>query len=75
MLVEEDAKAIHKIGEKKSGIDEKIFIQMFSERSRAHLVALDSAYNSIYGKELKRVNFFCVLLLSYLPFNMLDMGT
>lgn len=49
-----DAKTLYKAGEKKLGTDEKKFIQIFSERSRAHLAAVSSAYESTYGS-LKKV--------------------
>ncbi|XP_048230611.1 annexin D5 isoform X2 [Ricinus communis] len=54
VLVENDAKTMHKLGEKKFGMDDKILIQIFSERSRSHLVALASTYQKLYGKELRR---------------------
>lgn len=54
VLVENDVKSIHKFGDRKAGMDEKILIQVFSERSRAHLVALDATYHKVYGKELRR---------------------
>ncbi|GMQ11633.1 hypothetical protein CsSME_00054187 [Camellia sinensis var. sinensis] len=54
-LVERDAKALFKAGEKKLGTDEKTFIRIFSERSRAHLVAIDSSYRNMYGNSLKKV--------------------
>ncbi|MFS8005547.1 putative annexin [Helianthus anomalus] len=36
-MAAKDAKALYKAGEKKLGTDEKVFVQIFSERSRAHL--------------------------------------
>ncbi|KAL3502122.1 hypothetical protein ACH5RR_036571 [Cinchona calisaya] len=53
-MVEHDAKALYKAGEKKLGTDEKTFIRIFSERSRAHLAAVDSAYHNMYGNSLKK---------------------
>ncbi|XP_043695977.1 annexin D5 [Telopea speciosissima] len=53
-FTEKDAKALYKAGEKKFGTDEKTFIQIFSERSRAQLAAINSAYHSMYGKSLKK---------------------
>ncbi|GFZ21302.1 Calcineurin-like metallo-phosphoesterase superfamily protein [Actinidia rufa] len=41
MMVETDAKALSKAGEKSLGTDEKTFIRIFSERSRAHLAAVN----------------------------------
>ncbi|GKV05263.1 hypothetical protein SLEP1_g17295 [Rubroshorea leprosula] len=49
-----DAKALYKAGEKKLGTDEKTFIQIFSERSRAQLVAISSAYHEVYDRTLKK---------------------
>ncbi|KAF8376770.1 hypothetical protein HHK36_031562 [Tetracentron sinense] len=54
MMVEKDAKALYKAGEKKLGTDEKTFINIFSERSRAHLSAVTSVYHSMYGNSLKK---------------------
>lgn len=58
MIVENDAKALYKAGEKRLGTDEKTFIHIFSERSRAHLAAVSSAYHSFYDKKLEKVEFF-----------------
>ncbi|KAL3340449.1 hypothetical protein AABB24_028872 [Solanum stoloniferum] len=52
--VDHDAKALYKAGEKKLGTDEKTFIRIFSERSRAHLAAVSSAYHSMYSRKLKK---------------------
>ncbi|XP_015883699.1 annexin D5 [Ziziphus jujuba] len=54
-LVVKDAKALYKAGEKKLGTDEKTFIHIFSERSRAHLAAVSSAYRDTYGSLKKAV--------------------
>lgn len=54
-MIEHDAKALYKAGEKKLGTDEKTFIRIFSERSRAHLATVDSVYHKMYGKSLKKV--------------------
>lgn len=51
---ENDAKELYKAGEKKLGTDEDTFIRIFSERSRAHLAAVDAAYNSMYGHSLDK---------------------
>ena len=56
MMVENDVKALFKAGEKRLGTDEKTFIRIFSERSRAHLAAVNSAYHSMYGKPLTKVH-------------------
>lgn len=53
--VQHDAKTLYKAGEKKLGTDEKKFIQIFSERSRAHLAAVISAYEHTYGSLKKAV--------------------
>lgn len=50
-----DAKSLYKAGEKKLGTDEKAFIRIFSEQSRAHLAAVASAYRDMYGNSLKKV--------------------
>lgn len=57
-MVENDAKALYKAGEKRLGTDERTFIRIFCERSRAHLAYVASVYHSIYGNSLKKVNFF-----------------
>ncbi|KAK6146665.1 hypothetical protein DH2020_020534 [Rehmannia glutinosa] len=53
-MAEHDAKSLYKAGEKRLGTDEKIFIRILSERSRAHLAAVAAAYRSMYGKSLKK---------------------
>lgn len=53
-MVENDAKALFKAGEKRLGTDEKTFIKIFSERSRAHLAAVSHAYHNTYGNSLKK---------------------
>jgi len=53
-MVDYDAKELFKAGEKKLGTDEKTFIYIFSERSKAHLAAVDSAYHNMYGSSLKK---------------------
>ncbi|CAN1839242.1 Annexin D5 [Linum perenne] len=52
LLVESDANCIRKM---KSGnaSDEAALIEIFTERSRAHLVALQSAYETMYKKDLR----------------------
>lgn len=62
-LVAEDAKALFKAGEKKLGTNEKIFVRIFSERNPAHLVAVGSAYNDMYGNSLNKVHTFTSLFL------------
>lgn len=54
-MAAKDAKALYKAGEKKLGTDEKVFVHIFSERSRAHLVAINSFYHDMYGGSLKKV--------------------
>ncbi|KAE8710684.1 monoglyceride lipase-like [Hibiscus syriacus] len=49
-----DAKALFKAGEKKLGTDEKTFICVFSERSRAQLATISAAYHDMYGGSLKK---------------------
>ncbi|XP_023754852.1 annexin D5 [Lactuca sativa] len=53
-MAAKDAKALYKAGEKKLGTDEKVFVHIFSERSRAHLVAINSFYHDMYGGSLKK---------------------
>ncbi|KAI3706315.1 hypothetical protein L6452_23964 [Arctium lappa] len=53
-MAAKDAKALYKAGEKKLGTDEKVFVQIFSERSRAHLIAINSCYHDMYGGSLKK---------------------
>ncbi|XP_076948136.1 annexin D5-like [Bidens hawaiensis] len=53
-LATKDAKELYKAGEKKFGTDEKVFVQIFSERSRAHLVAVNTCYHDMYGGSLKK---------------------
>ncbi|XP_047330089.1 annexin D5-like [Impatiens glandulifera] len=54
-MVEHDAKALYKAGEKRLGTDEMTFIKVFSERSRAHLAGVETAYKSMYGHSLQKV--------------------
>ena len=62
-MVEHDAKALYKAGEKKLGTDEKTFIRIFSERSRAHLAAVSATYHNIYDRKLEKVYFLMELFL------------
>lgn len=55
VLVEADATTLHTAISKKHGGEDKVFIQIFSERSKAHLAALGSAYRKMYGKFLGKV--------------------
>lgn len=59
-LVDKDARVLYKAGEKRFGTDEKTFIQIFSERSKAHLVAVSSVYRNLYGHTLKKVNILLI---------------
>ncbi|XP_075518630.1 annexin D5-like isoform X2 [Primulina tabacum] len=54
-MAEQDATSLYKAGEKKVGTDENTFIRIFCERSRAHLAAVSSAYNRLYGRSLQKV--------------------
>lgn len=64
-MVENDAKALFKAGEKRLGTDEKTFIKIFTERSRAHLAAVSHAYHNTYGNSLKKVKlYFAAWLIS-----------
>jgi len=62
-MAEMDAKVLYKAGEKRLGTDEKTFVQIFSERSAAHLAAVNHYYHSMYGHSLKKVSlpFLCSL--------------
>ncbi|CAK9324035.1 unnamed protein product [Citrullus colocynthis] len=53
-LVEIDAKALYKAGEKRWGTDEDKFIQIFSERSPAHLAAVSHVYKQSHTNTLKK---------------------
>ncbi|KAJ0806601.1 putative annexin [Helianthus annuus] len=53
-MAAKDAKALYKAGEKRLGTDEKVFVQIFSERSGAHLVAINTCYHDMYGGSLKK---------------------
>ncbi|XP_076894339.1 annexin D5-like [Bidens hawaiensis] len=53
-MAAKDAKALFKAGEKKLGTDEKVFVQIFSERSRANLIAINTCYLDMYGGSLKK---------------------
>lgn len=53
-IAEQDAKVLYKAGEKKLGTDEKAFVQIFSERSAAHMSAISSYYHNTYGHSLKK---------------------
>ncbi|KAK6242448.1 hypothetical protein SCA6_007837 [Theobroma cacao] len=53
IVVQNDAKALHKAA-KKFGLEEKTFIQIFSERSRAHLAAVSICYQKMYKKPLEK---------------------
>ncbi|KAK6931687.1 Annexin repeat [Dillenia turbinata] len=53
-MVEMDAKALYKAGEKRLGTDERTFRMIFSERSRAHMAAVSAAYSMTYGNSLEK---------------------
>ncbi|KAH9605312.1 hypothetical protein KSS87_013603 [Heliosperma pusillum] len=55
MIAQNDAKDLYRAGEKKLGTDENTFIRIFSERSRAHLAAVDSVYKNMHGNSLEKV--------------------
>ena len=55
IIVQEDAKQLYKSGEKRIGTDEKMFIKIFSEKSGAHLAAVNSTYIASYGHSLEKV--------------------
>nr|GEX28221.1 annexin D5-like [Tanacetum cinerariifolium] len=49
LLVDQDARAHYKAGEKRWGTDETTFKSIFSERSRVHLAAVSSTYKISMG--------------------------
>lgn len=51
-IVEDDARALKKAVARKHKSDDQTLIQIFTDRSRTHLVALRSTYRSMFGKEL-----------------------
>ncbi|MED6199046.1 hypothetical protein PIB30_072280 [Stylosanthes scabra] len=53
-LAGKDAKALYKAGEKRLGTDEDTFIQIFTEQSAPHLVAVNSYYNHVHGHSLRK---------------------
>ncbi|ERN11026.1 annexin D5 [Amborella trichopoda] len=53
-MADKDATDLYKAGERRLGTDEKTFICIFSERSKAHLLAVASSYRRMYGKKLKK---------------------
>ncbi|KAH7851473.1 hypothetical protein Vadar_012137 [Vaccinium darrowii] len=68
-MVNKDANALFKDGEYKLGTNEETFIRIFSERSWAHLAAVNAAYRSMYVNSLRKAvkhetswNFKCALL-------------
>lgn len=53
-LAEHDAKSLFHAGEKMIGTDEDTFIRIFSQHSRAQLVAVASAYHKVYADSLEK---------------------
>ncbi|KAG2312779.1 hypothetical protein Bca52824_024336 [Brassica carinata] len=51
-IVEDDARTLKKAVARKHKSDDQTLIQIFTDRSRTHLVALRSTYRSMFGKEL-----------------------
>ncbi|KAE9467263.1 hypothetical protein C3L33_00826, partial [Rhododendron williamsianum] len=69
VIVDKDAKDLFKDGEWRLGTNEETFIRIFSERSGAHLAAINSAYRKMYWNSLKKAvkketswKFKCALL-------------
>lgn len=54
-IVENDARSLKKAVARKHKSDDQTLIQIFTDRSRTHLVALRSTYRSMFGKELGKV--------------------
>ncbi|KAJ9546899.1 hypothetical protein OSB04_019442 [Centaurea solstitialis] len=53
-MAEHDAQALYKAGEKRWGTDESTFRSIFTQRSRAHLAGVTSAYKTMYGHSLTK---------------------
>ncbi|XP_076897120.1 annexin D5-like [Bidens hawaiensis] len=53
-LVEQDAIALYKAGEKRLGTDETTFRNIFCERSRAHMAAVSAAYRNTNKNTLRK---------------------
>ncbi|ESQ28472.1 hypothetical protein EUTSA_v10019463mg [Eutrema salsugineum] len=51
-IVENDARVLKSAVARKRKSDDQTLIQIFTDRSRTHLVAVRSTYRSMYGKEL-----------------------
>ncbi|KAF7116096.1 hypothetical protein RHSIM_RhsimUnG0039300 [Rhododendron simsii] len=54
VMVDKDATDLFKDGEWRYGTNEETFIRIFSERSGAHLVAINSVYRKMYVNSLKK---------------------
>ncbi|XP_039067944.1 annexin D5-like [Hibiscus syriacus] len=54
-MAKKDTKDLHEAGEKIWAADDKTFIRIFSERSRAQLAATCTAYQEMYGGPLEKV--------------------
>ncbi len=50
-----DAQSLYQVGEGRWGTDEGIFNQIFSKRSRAHIICINQCYPSLSGKSLEKV--------------------
>ncbi|MFS7944351.1 putative annexin [Helianthus anomalus] len=53
-MAAKDAKALYKAGEKKLGTHEKVFVKIFSEKSNAQLIAINTCYHDMYDGSLKK---------------------
>uniref|UniRef100_A0A452XVX8 Annexin n=1 Tax=Aegilops tauschii subsp. strangulata TaxID=200361 RepID=A0A452XVX8_AEGTS len=53
--VTNDARELYRAGEKRVGTDERAFIRIFTESSRAHLVSIANAYQHMYARSLEKV--------------------
>lgn len=49
-----DARELYKAGERRLGTDERTFIRVFTERSRAHMASVASAYHHMYYRSLEK---------------------
>ncbi|KAK9666767.1 hypothetical protein RND81_14G209900 [Saponaria officinalis] len=53
LIAQKDARDLFGAGENRLGTDENTFIRIFTERSKAHLAAVDSIYRTMYGNSLE----------------------
>jgi len=54
-LVPVDVEALYKAGEKRLGTDDKVFISILTQRSPAHIAAVNKAYEKEHGNSLIKI--------------------